>query len=81
VFLLQLVPEPLNLCCERWTGGLGRRSLTLNNRARQALSLLLVPAKDGDKPGTPVAAEKLFDQMEIYPGEHGVSLEPISYRQ
>jgi len=36
--------------------------------ARQALSLLLVPAKVGDEDGTPIAAEKLFDQMEIYPG-------------
>ncbi|KAF9653597.1 magnesium-dependent phosphatase-1 [Thelephora ganbajun] len=36
--------------------------------ARRALSLLLVPAKDGDERGAPVAAEKMFDQMEIYPG-------------
>jgi len=36
--------------------------------ARKALSLLLVPADNGDKHGTPVAAETMFDQMEIYPG-------------
>ena len=27
-----------------------------------------MPANAGDKDGVPVAAEKLFDQMEIYPG-------------
>lgn len=36
--------------------------------ARKALSLLLIPAKAEDKVGVPVVAEKLFDQMEIYPG-------------
>ena len=34
------------------------------------MSLLLVPAKDGDKHGAPFAAEKFFNQMEIYPGVH-----------
>ena len=70
MFLLQLVPEPLHLRCKRRTGRLGKQSLRFNNRARQALSFLLVPAEDGDKDATPVAAEKLFNQMEIYPGEH-----------
>lgn len=53
----------------RWAGNLGNRyDLKFNNRARKALSLLLVPVNDGDEQGTPVTAESLFDQMEIYPG-------------
>jgi hypothetical protein len=68
VFLLQHVPEPVQPRCKRWAGHLGKQHLISNDRARKALSLLLVPAKSGDKDGGPVAAEKLFDQMEIYPG-------------
>ncbi|KAH9934253.1 magnesium-dependent phosphatase-1 [Fomitopsis serialis] len=36
--------------------------------ARQALSLLLVPPKAGDKHASPTPAIKFFDQQEIYPG-------------
>ncbi|PCH34904.1 magnesium-dependent phosphatase-1 [Wolfiporia cocos MD-104 SS10] len=36
--------------------------------ARQALSLLLVPAKAGDKHASSTPAIKYFDQQEIYPG-------------
>ncbi|KAF9810708.1 hypothetical protein IEO21_06842 [Rhodonia placenta] len=36
--------------------------------ARQALGLLLVPPKAGDKHGSPTPAIKFFDQQEIYPG-------------
>lgn len=66
--MLQRALEPARFRCKTWRGDLERQCLRINNRARQALSLLLVPAKDGDKQGTPVVAEKLFDQMEIYPG-------------
>lgn len=45
-----------------------RQRLISSDRARRALSLLLIPAKDGGKRGTPVAAEEFFNQMEIYPG-------------
>ncbi|KAK0437379.1 magnesium-dependent phosphatase-1 [Armillaria borealis] len=38
------------------------------NLARQALSLLLVPPKDGDKDTSPFKAAHFFDQAEIYPG-------------
>ena len=68
MFLLRHVREPVRPRCKRATGDLWKRCLSFNNRARKALSLLLVPATDGDKLGTPVVAEKLFDQMEIYPG-------------
>ena len=44
--------------------GHGRAVLRFDDRARKALSLLLIPTIDGG----PVVAEKLFDQMEIYPG-------------
>ena len=37
-------------------------------RARQALSLLLVPPQVGDKPGSPKPAIQFFDHLEIYPG-------------
>lgn len=37
-------------------------------RARQALSLLLVPSSD--KHGSPVPAIEFFDQQEIYPGSY-----------
>ncbi|EIN06516.1 magnesium-dependent phosphatase-1 [Punctularia strigosozonata HHB-11173 SS5] len=36
--------------------------------ARQALDLLLVPPKPGDKDGAPTRAIQFFDEMEIYPG-------------
>ncbi|KAH8105102.1 magnesium-dependent phosphatase-1 [Cristinia sonorae] len=36
--------------------------------AREALSLLLVPPKAGQKHDSPTAAIKFFDQQEIYPG-------------
>lgn len=39
-------------------------------RARQALGLLLVPPKAGDKHGSPTPAIKFFDQQEIYPGAY-----------
>ena len=61
----------------KWAGDSERRRLTFNNRAKEALSLLLVAAEDGDRDGTPVAAEKFFDQMEIYPGKCASSLRPI----
>ena len=48
----------------------------MTNRAKRALSLLLVPAKEGD--GTPVVAEEFFDQMEIYPGKYVFSLRSVS---
>ncbi|PBK68008.1 magnesium-dependent phosphatase-1 [Armillaria solidipes] len=38
------------------------------NLARQALSLLLVPPKYGDKDTSPLKAAHFFDQAEIYPG-------------
>ena len=67
-FLLQHVPEPVQPRSKRWARNLGKRYLIFNDRARKALSLLLVPTENGDEDGAPVAAEKLFDQMEIYPG-------------
>ncbi|EMD36013.1 hypothetical protein CERSUDRAFT_106612 [Gelatoporia subvermispora B] len=36
--------------------------------ARQALSLLLVPPRSGDKHGSPTPAIGFFNQQEIYPG-------------
>lgn len=36
--------------------------------ARQALTLLLVPPKHGDKNSEKTSAIKFFDQLEIYPG-------------
>ena len=80
VSLSQLVPEPVRLRCKRWVGDLEMQCLRFNNRARQALSLLLVPVKDGDKHGTPAAAESFFDQMEIYPGGYAFSLRPTFLR-
>ena len=68
MFLLQHVPEHMPPGCKGWAGNLGGRHLIFNNRARQALSLLLIPAKDGNEDGTPVAADTFFDQMEIYSG-------------
>ncbi|KZT01107.1 magnesium-dependent phosphatase-1 [Laetiporus sulphureus 93-53] len=36
--------------------------------ARQALSMLLVPPKAGERHSSPTPAIKYFDQLEIYPG-------------
>ncbi|KAI0690370.1 magnesium-dependent phosphatase-1 [Cytidiella melzeri] len=36
--------------------------------ARQALSLLLIPPKVGDKESEPKPSTEYFDQLEIYPG-------------
>jgi hypothetical protein len=41
---------------------------TYPSRARQALSLLLVPPKAGDSNSAGMPAIKFFDQLEIYPG-------------
>lgn len=40
----------------------------LKTSAREALTLLLVPPKTGDKSGAATPAIKFFDQQEIYPG-------------
>lgn len=39
------------------------------SRAREALSLLLVPPKAGNNTAAPTRAIEFFDQMEIYPGK------------
>lgn len=64
--MLLHVPEQGLPRCKWQANNWEKDRLTTDNRARKALSLLLVPAKDED--GTPVVAESLFDQMEIYPG-------------
>ena|ERR1700722_8841949 len=37
-------------------------------RAKEALSLLLLPRKDGDNDSSPMRAIDAFDLLEIYPG-------------
>jgi magnesium-dependent phosphatase 1 len=41
---------------------------TTSSRARDALTLLLIPPKPGDKDAKPDKAIDFFDQLEIYPG-------------
>ena len=70
VFSLQHVPGLLQSQSKRWTKNLGKRQLIFDDRARKVLSLLLVHTEGGEEGNATVAAEKLFDQMEIYPGMH-----------